>query len=152
MFTVEHSLHLSVPVARVWRFLADVERYQHWHPFITMALDPQTPRKVMCTYRYKRSDYSLDGMIVELDRHHAIAWRIGIPGIIEIQEGFVIEKEMLGTHIVHQMRWNGFLAAIGWFSRNRLRRLLAVTDTSLAQYLQRGAILARYSQGRASRR
>src|SRR3546814_9696704 len=50
MFTVENSISLSAPLARVWRVLVDVDRYRDWHPHTGLESDPVDPRKLLYTH------------------------------------------------------------------------------------------------------
>jgi len=150
MFTVDHSLHLAVPLARVWRLLADVDRYRDWHPFIILKRDPDEPRKITYTYRRRGADqFTVETEISKLDRQRVIAWRVGVRWLLEIEESFVVAKELQGTHLVHGMCCTGCLAFLFWpLFRRGLRNVLMLTDRSLAAHLKRATTIARYSQPR----
>jgi hypothetical protein len=150
MFTLDHSLHLSIPLARAWRLLADVDRCQDWHPFVMLKRDPDDPRRLTYTHRRRgRPRFSAEAVLSKIDRHHAIAWRIGVPWLLEIEESFVVSKEAHGTCVVHSTRYAGLLAlAFVPFFRRGLHRMLMATDKSLAAHVKRGSTIARYSQGK----
>src|SRR3546814_6536328 len=81
MFTVENSILLPAPLARVWRLVFDVNRYRDWHPDIGLESDPNDPKKLIYTYwRPGWADpiISVEGSIVRLKRPSEFAWRVGI--------------------------------------------------------------------------
>jgi hypothetical protein len=135
MFTLDHSLHLPIPLARTWRLLADVDRCQDWHPFVMLKRDPDDPRKLTYTHRRRgRSRFSAEAELSKL---------------LEIEESFVVSKEAHGTCVVHSTRYAGILAsAFVPFFRRGLHRMLIATDKSLAAHVKRGSTMARYSQGK----
>lgn len=112
--------------------------------------DPEERRKITYTYRRRgTAQFSAETEISQLERQQVIAWRIGVPRVLEVEESFAVAKELQGTRLVHGMRCTGFLSflALPVFRRG-LRNVLIVTDRSLAAHLKRGSTIARYSQGK----
>src|SRR3546814_21131130 len=110
MFTVENSILLPAPLARVWRLVFDVNRYRDWHPDIGLESDPNDPKKLIYTYwRPGWADHliSVEGSIVRLKRPSAFAWRVGIRWLFEIEEGFHLEKAPQGTRLTHRLSCSG---------------------------------------------
>src|SRR3546814_5898872 len=86
MFTVENSILLPAPLARVWRLVFDVNRYRDWHPDIGLESDPNDPKKLIYTYwRPGWADpiISVEGSIVRLKRPSEFAWRVGIRWLLD---------------------------------------------------------------------
>src|SRR3546814_1379613 len=101
MLTVANSISLSAPLARVWRVLVDVDRDRDWHPTVGLESDPADPKKLLCTYwRPGWTDpvISADGRIVCLERPCHFAWRVGIKGLLQIEEGFHLKKSRSEEH------------------------------------------------------
>jgi len=149
MFTVENSILLPTPLARVWRLIVDVDRYCDWHPFITLQSDPVDPRKVTCTY-WKPGNaaplFSATGTIVHLDRRSGFAWRTGIRAVLEVEEGFHLEKLGQGTQLTHRLSCSGLGSWLGLVILKRgFRRSLVRADELLTTHLRRGTTISRYS-------
>src|SRR3546814_4682605 len=101
MFTVENSILLPAPLARVWRLVFDVNRYRDWHPDIGLESDPNDPKQLIYTYwRPGWADpiISVEGSIVRLKRPSEFAWRVGIRWLFEIEEGFHLETARSEEH------------------------------------------------------
>lgn len=149
MFTVENTIVLCAPLARVWQLIVDLDRYRDWHPYITLKNDPVDPRKLSCTYRNPDSAaplFSADGYVVRLDRQADFAWRLGIKGVLQIEESFHLEKSDQGTQLMHCLSCSGIGSWLGLAVLKRaFRRSLVRIDDSLAIYLQRGTTISRYS-------
>ncbi|HEY9579467.1 MAG TPA: SRPBCC family protein [Rhizorhapis sp.] len=149
MFTVENSILLPAPLARVWRLVFDVNRYRDWHPDIGLESDPNDPKKLIYTYwRPGWADpiISVEGSIVRLKRPSEFAWRVGIRWLFEIEEGFHLEKAPQGTRLTHRLSCSGIGSWFGFLlMKPFLRRRLAGTDGSLERYLRRGTVISRYS-------
>jgi hypothetical protein len=150
MFTVASSLSLPVPLVRVWRLLADVERYHDWHPRTDFVSHPFDPKRLF--YSYARPGdaspvFSADAVIVRLDRPTDLAWRVGIKGVLEFEEAFHLERIGHDTEITHRLSCRG---AGSWLAfpllRWPLRRFLASSDAALANHLRRATTAARYSK------
>ena len=154
MFTVENSISLSAPLARVWRVLVDVDRYRDWHPNTGLESDPVDPRTLLYTHwRPGGTDpvISAEARVVRLKRPSDFAWRVGIKGLLQIEEGFHLEKSPEGTQLKHRLSCSGCGSWLGFLvMRPFLRRQLARTESSLERYLRRGTVISRYAH-RSSR-
>ncbi|API61518.1 hypothetical protein BSL82_18975 (plasmid) [Tardibacter chloracetimidivorans] len=152
MFTVANSISLSAPLARVWRVLVDVDRYRDWHPTVGLESDPADPKKLLCTYwRPGWTDpvISADGRIVCLERPCHFAWRVGIKGLLQIEEGFHLKKSPEGTRLTHRLCCSGIGSWPGIVTSPFLRRQLVRTGDSLERHLRRGTVISRYAQRNA---
>lgn len=149
MFTVENSILLPAPLARVWRLVVDVDRYRDWHPHIGLESDPNDPKKLIYTYwRPGWADpiISAQGSIVRVKPPSDFAWRVGIRGLFEIEEGFHLEKAPQGTRLTHRLCCSGIGSWLGFLvMKPFLRRRLSGTGGSLERHLRRGTVIARYS-------
>src|SRR3546814_6166242 len=95
MFTVENSISLSAPLARVWRVLVDVDRYRDWHPHTGLESYPVDPRKPLSTpWRpgWTAPVISAVAKVVRLKRPTELAWRVGIKWYFLNQEGVHEER------------------------------------------------------------
>lgn len=148
MFKIEEVFHLPAPLARTWRVIEDVDRYQDWHPFVRLQRIPGKPDKVTYTHRRKGRDFlTVEAELDKLEPKSAIAWRIGIRGFLELEEGFAAERDGRGTRVVHHMSCTGLCASLVTRKlRSGLLRMLLVTDAALRQHLNRTSTIARYSQ------
>ncbi|GGN45691.1 hypothetical protein GCM10011349_12020 [Novosphingobium indicum] len=155
MFTVENSISLSAPLARVWRVLVDVDRYRDWHPHTGLESDPADPRKLFYAYwqpGWADPVISAEARVVRLKRPSDFAWRVGITGLLQIEEGFRLEKLPEGTQITHRLSCSGIGSGLGYFvMRPLLRRQLVKTGSSLACHLRRGIVISRYAHQGARR-
>ncbi|ABF54287.1 SRPBCC domain-containing protein [Sphingopyxis alaskensis] len=152
MFTVENSISLSAPLARVWRVLVDVDRYRDWRPSVGLESDPADPKRLLYTYwRPGWADpvISADARVVRLERPCRFAWRVGIKGLLQIEEGFYLEKSPEGTRLTHRLSCWGIGSWLGFVMRPFLRRRLVRTGGSLARHLRRGTVISRYTQRNA---
>lgn len=148
MFTVENSISLSAPPARVWRVLADVDRYRDWHPHTGLESDPADPSKLLYTYwqpGWTDPVISAEAKVVRLKRPSDFAWRVGIKGLLVFEEAFHLEKSPEGTRLTHRLSCSGVGSWLGFVMRSFLRRRLATTGGSLERHLRRGTVMSRYA-------
>lgn len=155
MFTIENTIMLPAPPARIWRVLVDVDRYRDWHPHTGLESDPADPRKLLYTYwlpGWTDPVISAEARVIRLKRPFDFAWRVGIKGLVQIEEGFHLEKSPDGTQLTHRLSYLGIGSYLGLVvMKPFLRRRLARTDNSLARHLRRGTVISRYAH-RSSRR
>ena len=155
MFTIETTILLPAPLARVWRVLVDVDRYRDWHPHTGLESDPADPRKLLCTYwqpGWADPVISAEAKVVHLERPCHFAWRVGINGLLQIEEGFHLEKSPQGTQLTHRLSCSGIGSWLGFIiMRPFLRRWLVGAGGSLERHLRRGTVISRYSPGSARR-
>lgn len=155
MFTIENTILLPAPMARVWRLLVDVDRYRDWHPHTGLESDPADPRKLFYTYwqpGWKDPVISAEAWVVRFKRPSDFAWRAGIKGLFRIEEGFRLEKAPQGTQLTHRLSCSGIGSWIGFFViRPFLRRPLVRADGSLERHLRRGTVTSRYAERSARR-
>lgn len=149
MFTVESTIHLAVPIARMWRLIIDLDRYSDWHPFLTLSGFPVVGNEIGYKYRTRmRSipDVTSTAYIVRVGRHAEIAWKIGIRRLLEVEEGFQLAKSEKGTFVTHRICCTGLISLLPFGALRRgLERSIAATNRSLARFAQRGTTIARYS-------
>ncbi|MGE0776236.1 MAG: SRPBCC family protein [Sphingomonadaceae bacterium] len=149
MFTIENTILLPAPMARVWRLLVDVDRYRDWHPHTGLESDPADPRKLFYTYwqpGWKDPVISAEARVVRLKRPSDFAWRVGIKGLLQIEEGFHLEKVPQGTQLTHRPSCSGIDAWLGFFiTRPFLRRRLVRVGDLLERHLRRGTVISRYA-------
>lgn len=145
---LESTVHLSVPLARVWRLIVDLDGYKSWHPFAALAGEPVVGQPITLNYRSRKTGRiitSADAETVRVERHRAFAWRIGIGPILRFEEAFELSKAEHGTLLLHRIRMTGAMVAVGqFFFRRRLKRALEVTDRSLAAFLSKRTVASRY--------
>lgn len=149
MFIVESTIHLATPLARVWRLLIDLEHYSDWHPFVSLAGVAAAGNEITYNYRTRIRaipDVSSQANVVRLDRHAAIAWKLGITGLLEVEEGFALAKSDRGTVLTHSICCSGLISALAVRRlKNGMEKSIIVTNQSLARFLKRGTTIARYS-------
>lgn len=154
MFTIENTILLLAPPARVWRVLVDVDRYRDWHPHTGLESDPADPKKLLYTYwRPSWADpvISAGARVVCLKRPSDFAWRVGIKGLLQIEEGFHLEKSPEGTRLTHRLSYSGVGSWLGFVMIPVLRRRLVRTGGSLERHLRRGTVMSRYAHRSARR-
>lgn len=149
MFNVESTIHLATPLARVWRLLIDLEHYSDWHPFVSLAGAAAAGNEITFNYRTRMRaipDVSSKADLVRLDRHAAIAWKLGIRGLLEVEEGFQLAKSEKGTIVIHSICCSGVLSTLAVKRlKQGMEKSIIVTNQSLARFLKRGTTIARYS-------
>lgn len=154
MFTVENSILVPVPLARVWRVLIDVDRYRDWHPTVGLESDPADSKKLL--YTYWKSGWadpviSTEAKVVRLERPCHFAWRVGIKGLLQIEEAFHLEKLLDGTKLTHRLACSGLGSWLGFVMSPFLRRRLVRAGVLLERHLRRGTVTSRYAH-RSTRR
>src|SRR3546814_17038062 len=95
MFTVENSILLPAPLARVWRLVFDVNRYRDWHPDIGLERDPNDPTTLIYpSFRPGWADpiISVAVSIVRLPRPSDSSRRVGIRWLSVIDGAFHLAK------------------------------------------------------------
>src|SRR3546814_691106 len=92
---------------------------------------------------------SADGRIVCLERPCHFAWRVGIKGLLQIEEGFHLKKSPEGTRLTHRLCCSGIGSWPGIVTSPFLRRQLVRTGDSLERHLRRGTVISRYAQRNA---
>lgn len=152
MFTVENSILLATPLARVWGVLIDVDRYRDWHPHMRLKSDPADPRKLL--YTHSRPGWtdpviSAQARIVRLKRPSDFAWRMGVKGLLELEEAFHLKKSPGGTRLTHSLCWSGIGSWLGFVIIPVLRRRLVRTGGSLERHLRKGTVMSRYAHRNA---
>lgn len=149
MFIVESTVHLAAPLARVWRLLVDLEHYSDWHPFVSLAGAAAVGTEIGYKYRTRMRaipEVSTTAQLVRIDRHAAINWKLGIRGLLEVEEGFRLAKSDKGTTVTHSISCSGLLSSLAVKRLKRgLENSVSVTNQSLARFLKRGTTIARYS-------
>jgi uncharacterized protein YndB with AHSA1/START domain len=149
MFIVESTVHLAAPLARVWRLLVDIEHYSDWHLFVSLAGTAAVGTEIgykYCTRMRAIPEISSTEQLVQLDRHAAVNWKLGIRGLLEVEEGFRLAKSDKGTTVTHSISCSGLLSSLAIKRLKRgLENSVSVTNQSLARFLKRGTTIARYS-------
>lgn len=149
MFIVESTIHLATPLARVWRLLIDLDHYSDWHPFVSLAGSAAVGSELTYNYRTRMRaipEVTSTADLVRLDRHAAIAWKLGIKWLLEVEETFQLAKSDRGTVVTHSICCSGILSALAVKRlKNGLEKSVVVTNQSLGRFLKRGTTIARYS-------
>ncbi len=150
MFIVESTIHLAAPLARVWRLLIDLEHYSDWHP--TLALKGIASVGTEIGYKFKTGmrsfpEVSTTADVTRVDRHAAFFWKLGMKGLLEVEQGFELAKSDSGTIVTHKMCCRGVLSVLAVPSLKRgFEKTTVATNQFLARFLKRGTTTARYSQ------
>ncbi|MDF8335454.1 SRPBCC family protein [Novosphingobium cyanobacteriorum] len=148
MIACRSSLVLGMPAIRVWRVIADVERYREWHPVFALHSDTQNPGKLLCTARrWGRGEamVTADARLTRSDSNRELSLRIGIPGVLEFEESFQVTWTQHETLIAHGMRCIGLFSFLGLLGlKGMFARMLARTDAALKAHVQRATTTARY--------
>src|SRR3546814_6367208 len=87
---------------------------------------------------------SADGRIVCLERPCHFAWRVGIKGLPQIEEGFHLKKSPEGTRLTHRLCCSGIGSWPGVVTSPLLRRQPVRTGDSLERHLRRDTVISRY--------
>src|SRR3546814_17473218 len=90
------------------------------------------------------SDWSSDVCSSDL-----FAWRVGIKGLLQIEEGFHLKKSPEGTRLTHRLCCSGIGSWPGIVTSTFLRRQLVRTGAALERNLRRGTVISRYAQRNA---
>ena len=152
MFEVESTLVCDAPIGRVWRVTTDFDSYAEWHPAFSLSGEAENGAKLTLSFRAAPGPLptmNTDARVTRLDRPNAVAWRIGIRGVLQIEHGFDLAKAGSGTRIRHWMRCTGLLSRIGAKAfLGKTESNLAVVNRSLAASLRRATTIARYAPAR----
>src|SRR3546814_5502900 len=114
--------------------------------------------KQKTAYEMRISDWSsdvcssdlADGRIVCLERPCHFAWRVGIKGLLQIEEGLHLKKSPEGTRLTHRLCCSGIGSWPALVTSPFLRRQLVRTGDSLERPLRRGTVISSYAQRNAS--
>lgn len=151
MMSAESTIDLPSPVGRVWRVLVDIEEYRQWHPFITISGPAEPNAEIKLELKPAIGfipAFGSDARLVRLERLSCIAWRLGIKGLIQIEQGFELAKHEEGSKVTGRIYCTGALSVLRIpLLERRMARSLAVTNTALARFLARGTTIARYTPG-----
>lgn len=149
MFAVESTTDIAAPIGRVWRVLADLEGYRQWHPFVALTGPAEPDAEIQMEHRTRIKSLppiSSGARIICFEPHIAIAWRLGIKGLFQVEEGFTLEKCAAGTQVTHRMRCYGVVSMLRFkLLERRMAQSLSVTNASLSRFLARGTTTARYA-------
>ncbi|MCU6453348.1 SRPBCC domain-containing protein [Sphingomonas sp. A2-49] len=154
MFEVDSSLALPVPVGRVWRVLSDFNHYRDWHPFVTLKGEATLGSVLELEHKTRiRSlpPIAAQAKVTRFEPNASIAWKIGLGGLVGVEEGFELQKTEHGTEVKHRMRCSGIVALLGIGPvQRRMDRALALTNRSLSNFLARGTTITRAAPMRGS--
>lgn len=141
MFSVENETRLPVPPAQAWRVVADVDQYEIWHPYLTLKRDPDDPAKLFYTHRRGHvRRFTIDADLVRLEPPRAIAWKIGVGRLLELEESIDVEVATGGTRLRHGIRCSGLASRlVPPRLRKGLLAMLVAIDTALSAHLKHPA-------------
>ncbi|MDH7640273.1 SRPBCC family protein [Sphingomonas oryzagri] len=146
---LETSIHLTVPLARVWRVIADLEAYKSWHPFVALNGHPVAGSRITLHFRSAADGKIMSSnkaVVLHVDRLRAFTWRFVAGPFLRLEEGFAIQKAGHGTFLLHHIRFTGpFAFVFTLLFRRRLMKALEVTNRAMAAYLVKPGTASRYS-------
>lgn len=98
MFIVESTIHLA-PLARVWRLLVDLAHHSDWHLRLTLkgiaSVGPEIGFKFKTGIR-SFPEVSTTADVTHVDRHAAFSLKLGLKGVLEVEQGFELAKSDSG--------------------------------------------------------
>ncbi len=128
------DIDIDATPEQVWEVLTDLAAFPAWNPFIVRAEGVLTPGGRL-TLRMQPAGgraMTMRPRLVEVDVPRRLRWRgtLGLPGLMDAEHTFTLERRGSGTRLVHQEDFRGvlvpFLAAS--LDRNTLPAFVAMNE------------------------
>lgn len=134
------TLKTSVPV--LWSYLARLDQIGEWNPQIGLKGNAAFNAEIQVVFKEllsSRPNAEGPGRIVLFDPPNAIAWRITIPFLFQIDETFRLIANPNGVLVERSISGSGLIAWLAkpWLSRH-FDDYLKAGDAGLADHVARG--------------
>ena len=138
MIEVVTEERIAAPASEVWSVLTDLERYEDWHPWLTIRGVAAPAASITCSLNVAGWGwiYSTDARIKDFQERAALSWVFGIRSVFVMEERFTIEQIATGASLRHSIKCRGLVAALlGRPMKKRLDHLLRSSNYALARHL-----------------
>ena len=133
----ETILHAAPP--KVWTALTRFENYERWSPFVRIAGPLELGALVQYSFRTKTNNprfFTVDARITSLERQKRVTFRLGLRGLISIEESYSLAPVPVGSQLVHSFRCTGLLPMLKPNrTRHNLNEILEATDRGFRRHL-----------------
>lgn len=114
--TIDTGVEIDAAAEKVWGVLADLASYIEWNPMIRSAsgeLEPGTRLSLRFEPAGRKGkDFRPKLLVVEPGRELRWLGNPGVPGILESEHYFILERRGTGTRLVHGMVFYGLLVPL----------------------------------------
>lgn len=116
---LEREIHTEIEIAAppevVWDVLSAIDTWSEWNPVIggvTLRgpLREGTPGRLMLLLPPPVGRRTLAVRLVTVRPQRELAWKGGVPGVVQGRHGFRLEPTDAGTRLVHTEVFSGVLA------------------------------------------
>jgi len=123
---------------RAWTLLADLNRYEAWHPHYRFGAGVvELGNKIDMTWTLMGKQASLEARIVANDKPDIIRWRAATLPLFSIEEGYEIYEDETGLHVRHSFECKGILGLLARPLATGLRRQMRTQDASFMAAVKR---------------
>lgn len=142
---IHTEIEIDAPPAAVWDVLSGLDAWSQWNPVIAgVQLDGPlrvgTRGRLMLDLPPPVGRRSLSVRLVTVRPHEELAWKGGVPGVMEGRHGFRLEPTARGTRLVHTEVFAGVLApALVRLLRGQLGKGYKRLNHGLRDYCERGS-------------
>lgn len=114
---IHTEIEIAAPPEAVWEVLAAIDAWSEWNPVIGgVKLDGPlregTPGRLMLVLPPPAGRRTLAVRLVTVRPGRELAWKGGVPGVVEGRHGFRLERSGEGTRLVHTEVFSGVLAPV----------------------------------------
>ncbi|HEY9554449.1 SRPBCC family protein [Allosphingosinicella sp.] len=113
MTELKTSIRLKAPPLQVWAVLTAFSDYTRWHALLNLDGTAAVGSEIVYSLRRtaERSHYiNTEVLIIECEEPKKLAWRIGLPKLIVMEESFKLEADDSGTILQHEIKPSGVLS------------------------------------------
>ncbi len=117
--TLTTSVIIYAPPDRVWQVLTDFHSYPQWNPFIKQATGtPRTGERLELTMQLGDSTMNFRPKVLDAELEHELRWRgqFVLPGLMDGEHSFVLEREGNNTRLTQSESFDGLLVVPMWRS------------------------------------
>lgn len=114
---------------RAWTLLADLNRYEAWHPHYRFGPGVvELGNKIDMTWTLMGKQASLEAVIVANENPDTIRWKASTFLLFSIEEGYEIFEDETGLHVRHSFECKGILGLLARPLAGGLRRQMKIQD------------------------
>lgn len=136
----ETSIVFNMSALRVWSLISDLRGFARWHPVYRIAVDAEPGAEIDVTCLLFGGDREITTQMIinRLSKPQLIGWRIGVQGVLTLDERYEIEPIANGVCVRHSVECRGVIGAlVGRMIRNGLRRTMRQHDAAFLAFLRR---------------